>query len=329
MAIFPGAIVKLIPRHNKVKIARYRRMNLHVAVSNGDSLFGYFSGAEVCSHFYVRDDGTVEQYIDTKYMSKADLDGNDSTISVETEGGVTNANKEEWTGPQIRSLAALWKWARDTHKIKNQIAKNTLTNDNSSGLSWHRLGVEGNFKGRPGLASISYGGIRYSKAKGKECPGDAKINQIPEIFALANGNTSPPVIKPTAPSKPKPPVTAGKSWPKAKLLVDGDFGKLSVKALQTMLKGHPNKSVRYTGLVDGSMGSMTVKSVQRWLKWLGKYDGLIDGSFGPMTVKALQKFLKAKGHLDEKKWLTDGVFGSETKKAFQRYINSQSSAYNK
>lgn len=195
MAIYPGAVKRLIPKHNRVAITRYRRVNLHVAVSNADSIHSHFSQADTCSHFYVRDSGVVEQYIDTKYMSKADLDGNDSTISIETEGGVSNVNGEKWTDAQVRAIAALWKWLRDTHKIKNQIAKGTYSNDASAGLSWHRLGIKGNFEGRPGLAKLEYGGIYYSKSMGKECPGDAKINQIPEIFALANASAKPASTK--------------------------------------------------------------------------------------------------------------------------------------
>ena len=182
MALYPGAIQRLIPRHNRVAITRYRRMNLHVAVSEAASLHGYFSGADVCSHFYIRKDGTVEQYIDTKYMSKADYHGNDSTLSVETQGGLTNANSEPWTEAQIKSLAKLWAWARDTHDIPNRLATGTATVDQSLGLSWHRLGV---------LGWGTTVNIRYSKALKKICPGDAKIAQIPRIFTLANGASLP------------------------------------------------------------------------------------------------------------------------------------------
>src|SRR5690554_5572639 len=174
-------------------------MNLHVAVSEAASLHGFFSGAAVCSHFYVRKDGTVEQYIDTIYESHADLHGNDSTISVETQGGLRNENGEPWTQAQVIALTNLWKWARDTHGIANKLATGTETNEASAGLSWHRLGVRG--FGR----TVN---ILYSKAYRKICPGDAKIAQIPEIFNLANvsggGGTSKPIPTPAPKPKPKP-----------------------------------------------------------------------------------------------------------------------------
>ena len=182
MALYPGAIQRLIPRHNRVPIKRYRRMNLHVAVSEAKSLAGYFATVGDCSHFYVRKDGTVEQYIDTRYESHADYQGNDSTLSVETQGGLKNANGEPWTEAQVKSLAKLWAWARDTHDIPNRLATGTATVDQSVGLSWHRLGV---------LGWGTTVNIRYSKALKKICPGDAKIAQIPRIFTLANGASLP------------------------------------------------------------------------------------------------------------------------------------------
>ncbi|MCS3492092.1 hypothetical protein M2368_001064 [Arthrobacter sp. JUb119] len=90
-------------------------------------------------------DETSEQYIDTKYRSASDMNGNDNTISVETQSGVRNPGGEPRTDEQDEALV---KRAQDTHEIKNQIAKNTQSSDNSAGPSWQLLGVEGNFAGR-------------------------------------------------------------------------------------------------------------------------------------------------------------------------------------
>lgn len=190
MAIYPKATVRLISKWNQVAITRHRRFNIHVAVWDKDSIHDLFAASnDACSHFYVNKAGGVEQLIDTKYRSAADRDGNDSTISAETEGGrSSDPDAELFTAAQMVALAELWAWVRDEHDIMNKIATSTNTNVESAGLSWHRLGIQGNFAGRPGLASQSYeGGILYSSARGKLCPGDAKINQIPKIFALANG----------------------------------------------------------------------------------------------------------------------------------------------
>ena len=326
MAIYPGAVQQLIPKWNKVKIKRHRRMNLHVAVSNAQSIHGIFARSNsACSHFYVAFDGTVYQYIDTRFRSASDMNGNDSTISVETAGGVTNADGQPWTDEQFDALVKLWTWARDTHGIKNQVAKNTQTNDNSAGLSWHRLGVQGNFDDRPGILGISYkpGGIRYSSARGKVCPGDAKILQIPKIWAAANGeraeikptgNTS----KPKAESKPKPKPKA-EPTDYADLAVDGQFGKKTISALQIVMRAIK----KYHRAVDGKFGKYTVIAVQKWLADHRLYHRAIDGKFGKYTVIALQEFLADRDFLDTDKWLIDGDFGPATVGALQAYLNSQ------
>lgn len=155
-------------------------------------------------------------------------------------------------------------------------------------------------------------------------------DDVRAYIAGGKGNVKPAASKP-APSKTPakaPAKPAGKAWPAGKLLVDGDFGKLTVTALQLMLKTHPTKSVRYNGLIDGQFGKLTRVSVQRWLAWLGKYKGRIDGDFGALSIKALQSFLVAKGELPNAAYV-DGQWGNKTTKALQRYINSQAAAYNK
>lgn len=320
MAIYPGAKKRLIPKWNKVRIARHRRMNLHVAVSEAESLYGMFSRSNnACSHFYVAKDGTVEQYIDTAYRSGADMNGNDSTISVETQGGVRNPEGEPWTAAQVKALTALWKWARDTHKITNQLAKNTQTNANSEGLSWHRLGVEGNFAGRKGILSISYkpGGIKFSSARGKICPGDAKILQIPGIVEAANGTVKPvQTPKPTVPPKKPTKPSNGSVWPAKALPVATSHSTASHNAWVKLMSD--------IGYKDKDLGL----ALQKWLRGLGFYSTkwALDGDFSKESVKALQSFLRSKG-LYTTKWLIDGKRQAETVKAEIAYLNQQAKEY--
>lgn len=306
MAIYPGAKKRLISKWNKFSITRHRRMNLHVAVTNADSLFSMFSNSNAaCSHFYVAKDGTVEQYIDTKYRSASDMNGNDSTISVETAGGLGNSaklNAEKWTPEQVEALAKLWEWAQETHGIKNQVAKNTQTNDNSSGLSWHRLGVIGNFRGRGGVLETSYhtGGILYSKAKGKECPGDAKILQIPGIWEKANDKSTvkppvkPPVQSKPAPTKPKP-TTPAKGWPTTKLRVTDKHTTTSHKAWVELLAALK---------VNGKYPYRHKDLGKNLLAWLSDLED-------PRT---------GKGYYDLDKWVNDGVMAEQGVKALQRKL---------
>jgi len=187
MAIFPGAINKPITASKgRQRLTLYHRLNLHVAVSEAASLHDLFNrSGQVDSHFYVRRDGTVEQYVDTDWRAFADLDGNDATISVETQGGVNNPDSEPWTTAQLEALAQLYAWVVRTHGIAHKVATSSHADERSRGLSWHRLGIDGNFPALPDPRAGRIqrgGGLRYSSAAGKICPGAGKIYQIPEIF---------------------------------------------------------------------------------------------------------------------------------------------------
>lgn len=193
MAIYSKAIQKPITvSKGRRKMSEYNRVNLHVAVSEAASIHTVFNRKGAAdSHFYVRKDGTVEQYVDTAYRANADLEGNDATISIETQGGVTRPDSEPWTDEQIQALAELFAWAVKTHGIKNQIAKDSRRGDTSKGLSWHRLGIDGNFSAGV-LGGRVGGGMKYSNSRGKLCPGATKIRQVPLIFAAAQKILTPP-----------------------------------------------------------------------------------------------------------------------------------------
>src|SRR5699024_6330767 len=201
------AIRKPITAKSRSRMRWYRRVNLHVAVSEAPSLFGYFNQKGIAdSHMYVRKDGTVEQMVDTAYQAYADLQGNDATISIETQGGLHNTQTEKWTPAQIESLARIYAWAVKTHGIPLKIAKDSIpTGTSSHGLSWHRLGIDGNFPSGL-LSGRKAGGMHYSRSRGKVCPGNAKIRQVDDVYRRARailGGAGSPAPSP-APSKPKP-----------------------------------------------------------------------------------------------------------------------------
>jgi len=112
------------------------------------------------------------------------------------------------------------------------------------------------------------------------------------------------------------------------LLVDGDFGPITVKDVQRTLQFYG----LYQGcVVDGSFGTLTAKALQQYLQRKGYYQGyLIDGDFGSKSVLALQGCTKDLGYYwyvdanGVRQWcVLDGSWGAETTKALQRALNSE------
>lgn len=207
MGWYPAAVRKPLDRSN-TRLVNPQRINLHTAVTNADSLAGAFRDGPF-SHFYVRKDGTVEQYQDTMYRAAADLDGNDNTVSIETWDGYGTAlfplmtyTIPAWTPAQVASLVKLVRWLWETHpSIPHTLAVDSIAGPSSHGLSWHRLGcpyrtTEANADQRIATAYaagyLKPGGIWYSKASGKTCPGDKRIAQIPGIFRDALATPADP-----------------------------------------------------------------------------------------------------------------------------------------
>ena len=87
----------------------------------------------------------------------------------------------------------------------------------------------------------------------------------------------------------RPAYAAEASTPAAaKLVVDGVFGELTCKALQTALQSRGY----YAGCeVDGVFGPLTKRAYQQHLQARHAYLGVIDGARGPLTKKALQRAL--------------------------------------
>ena len=162
------------------------RLTLHTAVSSARDLYGRGKGpGGTYAHFYVGEDGTLYQYQDTAYMAQADLDGNASTISVETWDGGT---ERPWTPAQVATLGRLFAWIVATHSsVPDRIA----TPDNTAGLAWHRLGVQGNFGAFNPTNRATWSARdsrqRWTRARGKLCPWSVRIGQIDAVYQASKG----------------------------------------------------------------------------------------------------------------------------------------------
>lgn len=303
MARYPKAIWKPVTAKKRLRMLRYDRFNLHVAVSETSSLHSFFNrNGNPDSHFYVRKDGTVEQYVDTSMRAYCDVEGNSTTISVETQGGLKNDQGEPWTDEQMIALAELWAWVRKTHGVKQKIAVDSRPNKNSSrGLSYHRLGID------PWRVS---GGLRYSNSRGKICPGDAKIAQVPEIHKLSQPKQKP---------KPKP------EQKKFNLQEDGYWGPATTRALQqvygttvdgvlsSQVKHSGNKNVPSADFVPSAKrgtGSQLIRAIQKALKVK-----TVNGQLNKTTIRAMQRKLGT---------TQDGLISSpsDVVRAMQRALNA-------
>lgn len=165
----PGAIDKEIkPGPNDPAITPVGGV-LHVAVSEADSLHDYFDGPSggIESHFYVRYDGTIEQYRSIYREADANYKGNSfirggkrcGLLSIENEGWGTG----RWTAEQIASMKKIMLWANAEADVPIQVIK-TWDGD---GWGYHTM------FGAPGP---------WTPAKGKTCPGLERIGQFKTVW---------------------------------------------------------------------------------------------------------------------------------------------------
>lgn len=158
------------------------RVTVHIAVSRSSDIYGPGKGpGGTYAHCYNPKSGRLRQHQELDRKTYADLDGNGSTISVEHEGWPG----DRMTDNQIDNMARLFALAVTEHGVPNRIA----TTGDTRGLAWHRLGCSGNYgrydRNDPTTWSSAQTGQRWSTARGKTCPTDNFIRQIPDIYERA------------------------------------------------------------------------------------------------------------------------------------------------
>ena len=177
MPWYPKAIRKNIPPGTNDPRVTPTQIIDHVAASTTSSLYGWFNGPSggVESHFYVRADGTVEQYRDTAYQADAQIGGGKNAISIETAG----LSDGTWTDAQIAALIELHDWIADTHGI----ARQACPDPNGGGLGYHSM----------------WGSTRAGTwaADGRTCPGPARIVQWRTVLLPALTQASRTTPTPT------------------------------------------------------------------------------------------------------------------------------------
>jgi len=268
MAIYPGAFYLPVPwgeSNENLRTDLVRKAILHTAVSNSRSLYPqFFEEAQVCSHFYVDIDGNVEQYMDTKFASVADFEGNQSSVSIETWDGAKPPfsdyviDRTPWNPRQLRAIAKLLAWICATHDIPVQRMSDSMKA--SRGIGYHRLGV-------PDYKLPA--GEQWARKK-KICPGEARIAQVDQVVQLTRS---------TGPWSERPP-----------LQIDGILGPATIRRWQEIMLTTVNGKV--PAPVD------LVKAVQRTLNAKIGAGLVVDGlgivqsnTVKSLTATALQRYI--------------------------------------
>lgn len=208
MAKMPGAKqVPLASRMTQPRMTHHDIVCIHTMVGSlagTRAMFksGGYKGTE--SHFGTDGPGSIEQWVDTDYSADANYLGSRRVISIENADhgpgfkswNTRGDNVPPFTPAQIEANAQIIAWAHKVHGIPIKLIPDTKPG--RRGVGYHAQGVPGN-----GLVS---GGISWSKARGKVCPGRRRIAQIPQIIArakqIAAGDTKPtPKPTTTTPTK--------------------------------------------------------------------------------------------------------------------------------
>lgn len=158
------------------------RMTVHITAVRATDIYGPNKGpGGTYAHCHNSRNGQFRQHQELNRMSQADLDGNGETVSIENEG----REGDPLTEAQIDNLARAFAHCVLELGVPNRIA----TVDDTRGLAWHRLGVSGNFgvykASDMTTWSAAQTGRRWTKARGKTCPTNNVIRQIPEIYRRA------------------------------------------------------------------------------------------------------------------------------------------------
>ena len=142
-AWYPAAIKKPIPPGANDPVIVPALAILHVAVSLLRSLFAWFNGPSggIESHFYIRKDGTVEQYRSVLREADANYGANSYTVNGTTYGAVSIETAGLalgwWNKTQKAAILALLSWLHEEHGILLRPVAGPFPTLAEGGVSYH------------------------------------------------------------------------------------------------------------------------------------------------------------------------------------------------
>jgi len=206
----PNILFKPLGPQTEPQMSAHDILCIHTMVGYLTSTDGMFrqngySGTE--SHFGIGGiwgsdagagyDGDIWQWQDIMHTADANLDGNNVVISCETADNApkTASSIVRWTDAQARSIVSLFAWlctkeahaqcpsSWKCHQVGIPPVMIPDTKPGRRGLAYHQQGID------PVRVA---GGVQWSSATGKECPGPVRIKQfkteiVPAIAAAVNG----------------------------------------------------------------------------------------------------------------------------------------------
>jgi hypothetical protein len=171
--VYPGADYRQLAGKSRTLLTP-RVVNVHTMVGTMAGTESWFTpGGRPYSHFGVGGRGEVRQWQNLTYRAASDLNGNPFCISIECVDmrdpfpSWSGSNVPAFTTAQADALVRLINWLCTRFSIPKVLLTNSLPG--VRGVSYHRLGID------PYRVS---GGVRYSNATGKVCPGDRRIAQL-------------------------------------------------------------------------------------------------------------------------------------------------------
>jgi hypothetical protein len=167
--------------HGRRKMDRYDIVCIHTIVGHAPAH---------AAHFSTHGTGRIDQSRDTKFRSAANLEGNPRIIAIENEDHGpgfprwSGSDVPPLTAAQVTACAEILLFAHLEHGVPLQLCPDSRKG--SRGLAYHRQGIDGNFgtKQHPFPGRVP-GGEVWTESRGKVCPGDRRIKQLPEILRQA------------------------------------------------------------------------------------------------------------------------------------------------